>query len=61
MPKDCPICGKPATGEAAPFCSKRCADVDLGRWFTGSYSVPVVEHDDLPDEDGGEEIGKIEQ
>jgi endogenous inhibitor of DNA gyrase (YacG/DUF329 family) len=51
MPKDCPICGKPAAKEALPFCSKRCADIDLGKWFTGSYSVPVALHDDLP-EDG---------
>jgi len=36
----CPICGK-ATAEAwRPFCSKRCADVDLGRWLRGSYAVP---------------------
>ena len=32
-----------------PFCSKRCADVDLHRWFSGTYSVPVVEEED---EDG---------
>ena len=36
----CPICGRPAVQEARPFCSKRCADVDLGRWFSGSYAVP---------------------
>jgi len=34
-----------------PFCSKRCADVDLQRWFTGSYAVPVVEEDRSPDDD----------
>ena len=51
----CPICNKPATGDDKPFCSKRCANIDLGRWFKGSYSVPVVEDDDLPDE--GQEPG----
>ncbi len=36
----CPVCGKPASAKEAPFCSKRCADVDLGRWLTGGYSLP---------------------
>jgi uncharacterized protein len=36
----CPICGKPTSPEHRPFCSKRCADIDLGRWLKGSYSVP---------------------
>lgn len=39
----CPICGAPAVDRFRPFCSKRCADVDLGRWFSGRYSVPAVE------------------
>jgi uncharacterized protein len=52
----CPICNKPMSDAFKPFCSKRCADVDLGRWFKGSYGVPVVEDDDLPGpEEGGEE------
>jgi len=36
----CPICKKPAAAEAKPFCSKRCADVDLHRWLSGGYVVP---------------------
>jgi uncharacterized protein len=39
----CPICGKPpepGAGRLRPFCSTRCADVDLGRWLTGQYRVP---------------------
>jgi len=36
----CPICGKPAVEEVHPFCSRRCADIDLGRWLTGQYRVP---------------------
>jgi hypothetical protein len=45
----CPICGKPATPEARPFCSKRCADVDLQRWLSGRYVVPGSEDpDSLP-------------
>ena len=39
----CPICGAPATMEYKPFCSKRCADVDLNRWFTGNYVVHTNE------------------
>jgi endogenous inhibitor of DNA gyrase (YacG/DUF329 family) len=45
----CPICDKPAEKTYRPFCSRRCADLDLGRWLNGSYAVPVVE------EDGGED------
>ena len=36
----CPICGKPTVETYRPFCSKRCADVDLGRWLDGRYAVP---------------------
>ena len=36
----CPICNKPVEPEYRPFCSKRCADVDLHRWLTGSYVMP---------------------
>jgi endogenous inhibitor of DNA gyrase (YacG/DUF329 family) len=37
---DCPICGKPAAEASKPFCSKRCADIDLGRWLKGGYAIP---------------------
>jgi endogenous inhibitor of DNA gyrase (YacG/DUF329 family) len=36
----CPICGKPRSETYDPFCSKRCADVDLHRWLKGSYVIP---------------------
>ena len=36
----CPICKKPREEAFKPFCSKRCADVDLGRWFGGRYAIP---------------------
>ncbi len=36
----CPICGKPRAKTYRPFCSKHCADVDLGRWMKGSYAIP---------------------
>lgn len=39
----CPICSKPADPAYRPFCSKRCADVDLQRWLTGSYVIPGME------------------
>ena len=51
----CPICGKEAADKYRPFCSRRCSDVDLGRWLTGSYVVPGPEvEDDLP-RDGDDE------
>jgi endogenous inhibitor of DNA gyrase (YacG/DUF329 family) len=46
----CPLCGKTAQEKYKPFCSLRCADLDLGKWLNGAYSVPVVEDDDLPDD-----------
>ncbi|MBO1361387.1 DNA gyrase inhibitor YacG [Acetobacter sacchari] len=42
----CPICGRAAERGFTPFCSKRCADVDLGRWFSGDYRVPGPPADD---------------
>jgi len=55
--KKCPICGKPPDPLRTPFCSKRCADVDLNRWLSGVYVVPVTadEEDDEPRQDSGEE------
>ncbi|ABG31312.1 DNA gyrase inhibitor YacG [Roseobacter denitrificans] len=42
----CPICGKPTVQAVSPFCSKRCADLDLARWFNGSYAVASENPDD---------------
>ena len=49
----CPICGQPAAGEFRPFCSARCADVDLHRWLSGGYAVPG-EDDEIPEDAPGE-------
>ena len=42
----CPVCKRPTAEKWRPFCSKRCADVDLGRWMTGAYAVPSTDPDD---------------
>jgi hypothetical protein len=42
----CPICGKRAVEQHRPFCSRRCAVIDLGRWIGGNYRVPTAESDD---------------
>jgi len=47
--RKCPICGKPGDEAYRPFCSKRCSDIDLNRWLSGVYAVPVKEEED---EDG---------
>ena len=47
--RKCPICGKPAVEKYRPFCSKRCADVDLNRWLTGSYVIPARDDEPLSD------------
>jgi uncharacterized protein len=52
----CPICGKPSVERYRPFCSRRCADVDLNRWLSGAYAVPAAasdEDDDLPPQSDG--------
>lgn len=43
----CPICGKAVTAKYRPFCSKRCADLDLGKWLFGDYRVTTEEEPDI--------------
>lgn len=40
--RPCPICGKAASLDHRPFCSRRCADVDLHRWLSGSYTIAAA-------------------
>ena len=47
----CPICNKESSRSSSPFCSTRCANIDLGKWFNGSYSILSNE-----DPDGSEII-----
>jgi endogenous inhibitor of DNA gyrase (YacG/DUF329 family) len=49
----CPICAKQTDAKYRPFCSRRCADVDLGKWLTGSYAIPAA--DDADEERSGAE------
>lgn len=42
----CPICASPGIQKYRPFCSKRCADIDLSKWLGGAYAVPVVQLDE---------------
>ncbi|AHB47186.1 hypothetical protein W911_00295 [Hyphomicrobium nitrativorans NL23] len=48
----CPICGKPTVHAVRPFCSSRCADIDLGRWVSGAYVISGGHAD--ADEDGAD-------
>jgi endogenous inhibitor of DNA gyrase (YacG/DUF329 family) len=60
-PRPCATCGKPQMERFRPFCSRRCADVDLHRWLSGVYAVPVVEDEDEDGErppEGGEAGGR---
>jgi endogenous inhibitor of DNA gyrase (YacG/DUF329 family) len=43
----CPICDKDTDPKYRPFCSRRCADVDLGRWLKGSYAIPGEDLEDV--------------
>ncbi|MFP6731093.1 MAG: DNA gyrase inhibitor YacG [Alphaproteobacteria bacterium] len=47
----CPNCGDPPDKAYAPFCSRRCAEVDLGHWFNENYIVAGRPAEDI----GGEE------
>lgn len=50
--RPCPECGKPSTRADYPFCSPRCKDLDLNRWLSGSYAIPVTEaEENLDDEE----------
>jgi uncharacterized protein len=53
----CPICARPADPGFRPFCSRRCADVDLGNWLTGRYAIPSGPSDEDDDAlgDAGDE------
>ncbi len=51
----CPICGASPEPAYRPFCSRRCADVDLSRWLRGAYAIPAQSADD--EEDGTSPAG----
>jgi uncharacterized protein len=52
-PRPCPRCGKPAVLRHRPFCSARCANLDLGAWLKGDYRIPAADDDE--DEKLGDE------
>jgi endogenous inhibitor of DNA gyrase (YacG/DUF329 family) len=56
LSKPCAICGKPMVARFRPFCSGRCKDVDLNRWFKGAYAIPAVESED--DSEGTEPVDR---
>ncbi|KKK53502.1 hypothetical protein LCGC14_3094160 [marine sediment metagenome] len=47
----CPICTRDADPKYRPFCSRRCADIDLGKWLTGSYALPAAEDEEAVSDD----------
>lgn len=42
----CPICARPTLADWRPFCSRRCADIDLAKWLGGAYCVPSEDPED---------------
>jgi endogenous inhibitor of DNA gyrase (YacG/DUF329 family) len=54
----CPICGRPRDAKFKPFCSKRCADIDLAKWLRGEYAIPGAPIDEgeepAPDDEAHE-------
>ncbi|WP_037262393.1 DNA gyrase inhibitor YacG [Roseivivax halodurans] len=60
----CPICARETDPKYRPFCSRRCADVDLAKWMSGSYAVPSSDPEDIEEaldaaERAAEEQGKL--
>ncbi|MBI1393613.1 MAG: DNA gyrase inhibitor YacG [Alphaproteobacteria bacterium] len=56
---NCVQCGaSPATPAYAPFCSRRCADIDLHRWLTEGYAIPAAEDDETDDPFDDETSGR---
>jgi uncharacterized protein len=51
----CPVCGKPRDPAYRPFCSRRCADVDLARWLREDYVVPGRDGEAAVDHEEGDE------
>ena len=49
--RPCPECGRPSTRENYPFCSDRCRNLDLSRWLTGAYAIPVADDESKAEED----------
>ncbi|KAJ02897.1 DNA gyrase inhibitor YacG [Sulfitobacter mediterraneus] len=43
----CPICAEDSTAKYRPFCSRRCADVDLSKWMNGNYAIPSRDPEDI--------------
>lgn len=56
---NCPICKAKTEQFYRPFCSKRCADLDLAKWLNGSYAVPSTDPEDI--ENAMEEVEQIDQ
>lgn len=50
--RPCPICNKPSVQAFHPFCSGRCADIDLNRWLKGSYVIPASDNEEEENTDG---------
>lgn len=48
MISPCPICNRESQKAFHPFCSKRCADLDLGNWLGGRYRIPSIDEDEIP-------------
>lgn len=56
----CSLCGKPSTPALKPFCSLRCREVDLNRWFSGTYAVAAIELDDVDEQEIEQALAKDE-
>ena len=53
----CPICAKETAERYRPFCSRRCSEVDLQRWFTGAYAIPAALDEGAEDDDEKDGLG----
>ena len=49
--RPCPECGRPSARDTFPFCSPRCKSIDLNRWLSGAYAIPVRDDEESPEGD----------
>ncbi|MBP1853080.1 DNA gyrase inhibitor YacG [Rhizobium halophytocola] len=54
----CPECKKASTRENYPFCSERCRELDLSRWLTGAYAIPVADDESKADDEQSDAYGR---
>ncbi len=57
--RPCPLCEQPSKQKYHPFCSARCADIDLHKWLGGHYAIPASDPPDFEDDGSGSDPSEV--